>query len=171
MLTSFGWSLIVHSVSVSLRTLLLDLSNVDSFWTEATDCARASDPWSEIDSLSLSLSMAFATSSRGPSRTWTKPSVCCGCRGLLILESFPHFCFFLGGLDSSNGSSCVSVTGDFCASFWLVTSSIGRRAALRAANALTASSAVRRRTIPRIKARLYLPLLFHQPGIERQARC
>lgn len=141
MLTSFGCNLIVHSVSVSLRILLLDRSNVESICTGGIERAPVSPP--EVDVPSLSLEIALALSSVNPSGSSTRPSVCGGSLGFLARGSLPRFCFFLGGFDSSSESLCVSVTSDVCSSFWLVTSPMGRRAAFRAANALTAGSVFR----------------------------
>lgn len=169
MLTSFGWSRIVHSVSVSLRTLLLDRSNVESLWTRAIDCARVSSSLTELESFSLPLSMSFTPYSKYPPCTLTNPSVCCGGGRVLFLVSFPRFCFFLGGSDASRGWSYDSVTSDVCTSFWLVTSTTGRRAALRAAKALTARSAIRTSSFPGLGAETYLPLHRQNPFVARQA--
>lgn len=152
MLTSFGWSLTVHSVFVSLRTLLLDGSNVESLRTGAIDCARVSGSLRDVESLSLPHSIPFAPSSRKPLCTVIKQSVCCSCCGLLFLGSFLRFCFFLGDSAFSSGSLYVSATANVCASLWLVTSPMGRRAALRAAKALTAGSAIRTKSFLRIGA-------------------
>lgn len=157
MLTSFGWSLTVHSVSVSLRTLLLDGSNVESLWTGTIGCTRVSGSPRELESLLLPLSISFTPSSMDPPCTLTNLSRCCGGRGFLFLGSLPSFCFFLDGLDPSIGSLYVSVTSDLCSSIWLVTSAMGRRAALRAANALTAGSAIRTKSFFGLGARDYLP--------------
>ena len=141
MLTSFGCNLIVHSVSVSLRILLLDRSNAESICIGGIERAPVSPP--EFELSSLSFGVALALSSVSPSGSSTRPSVCGGSSGLLTRGSLPRFCFLFGGLDSSIESLCNSVTSGVCSSFWLVTSPMGRRAAFRAANALTARSVVR----------------------------
>ena len=168
MLTSLKWSLTVHSVSVSLRSLLLERSNVESLLTGAVERARASDSVSENESLSLSFAMVFVPSSLDLSRTSTKSSVCCGCLGLLSLDSLLRFCFFLGGWGSSSESLDISATSDVCTPFWLVTCPVGRRAALRAAKALTAESAVRKRSVFLGRCQLYLPLVDKETSAESQ---
>lgn len=157
MRTSFRWSLTVHSVSVSLITLLLDGLNVESLWVGAIEFAPVSGSLPKLEPLLLPLSIPFTPSSRIFPCTLTKPSICCDSRRLLLLGLSPHFCFFLGGWNPSSGSLYISVTSDVCASYWAVTSPVGRRAALRAAKALTAGSAIRARSFPRVKAKLYLP--------------
>lgn len=171
MLTSFGWSLTVHSVSAWLRTLLFDGLNVESLWTGAMGCAPASDSISELPSLLVPLSVSFSPCSRESPCMLVKPSVCCSGCGLLRLGLFPIFCLLLGGIESSSGSLCVSVTTDVCTSFPLVISPMGRRAALRAANALTALFAIRTMSSLRLQAEAYLPLNSHEPCAERQSVC